>query len=427
MSMKTEIHGTIDLNETQKSVRDTFSEEVYENLPPILKTLCSKLKGNDREVFFAGSLATLSSILPNLQFTYDGKVFESNLYLFLLGQFGSGKSALSYSANLVEPVHDFLRSTEQPSLDGLPTKKNLLFLPANSSKSGLIELLSTFGRGLLFEPESDTLADQMNQDYANFSDVLRVCYQHEMLRFYRRNQKEYYEIKRPKLSVLISGTPGQLRKLIPSIESGLFSRFLFFKIEPEIEFKDVFSNNGTDLSKYFISAGKSLLPLFTWLNERSDPFTYSLTEEQKHSFVAYFKALKHSLIETFGMAIDGSVNRFGSQFVRISLVLSALRAASENLNFEPLICTDQDYENTGRIMEVFISHQNDLFSEVQSDNSTGHPENKKNFLSGLPQRFTTSQAMEVAQLQNLSERTVKYWLSDRKLFNYLSFGNYSKK
>jgi hypothetical protein len=410
-----------------ETTRATFSEEVYSNLPEALQTTCNKLQGTDKEVYFVGSLAALSAILPNLQASYDGSRIEANLYLFLLGAFGSGKGSLKYAQKLVEPVHEYLRSQEQPTEAGLPSTKKLLFLPANSSKSGLIELLATLQRGLIFETESDVLADQIRQDYGNFSDLLRTCFHHETARFYRRLQKEYYEIDSPKLSVLLSGTPGQLRKLIPGIENGLFSRFMFFEIEPELTFKNVFSTNGSDLSEYFYQAGRKLLPLFTWLNDRPEPLAFTFTTGQKEEFLRYFSDLKQTLIDTFGAEISGSVNRFGVQFVRIAMVLSALRAANENLNFQPLICTGQDFQNTVRIMEVFIAHQTKIFSRLEQTDLQSLPENKQQFIESLPATFSTAEAVQVGHSLSLAERTVKYWLADRKLFAHLKTGQYSKK
>lgn len=411
---------------TPAATRATFSEEVYRNLPEALQTTCSKLSGTDKEVYFVGSLAALSAILPNLQAMYDGSPIEANLDVFLLGTFGSGKGSLKYAAKLVEAVHEYLRSQETPTEDGQPGQKKLLFLPANSSKSGLIELLATLQRGLIFETESDTLADQLRQDYASFSDLLRASYHHETVRFYRRLQKEYYEISAPKLSVLLSGTPGQLRKLIPSIENGLFSRFMFYQIEPETTFKNVFSSNGSDLSAWFYKAGKSLLPLFTYLNDQSEPFTFTFTDPQKEEFLAYFSDLKQTLVDTFGAEISGNVNRFGVQFVRVSMILSALRAANEKFSLSPLVCTDQDFKNTIRIMEVFIGQAINVFDSLTSANHD-IPENKRQFIERLPATFTTAEAVAIGQSLSVSERSVTYWLNDRKLFVYLKRGQYSKK
>jgi hypothetical protein len=417
----------IDLNTVQaqpEPPETMFSQDIYDNLPEFLKTTCSKLSGNNRDVYFAGALAAISAVLPNIQFDYDGSYIESNLFLFILGAYGSGKGALKYAQAIVKPFHEFLRSQEKMNEAG-EVEKRLLFLPANSSKSGIIELLQAQQRGLVFESESDVLTDQLKQDYANFSDLLRASYQHETVKFYRRLNKEYYEIDRPKLSVLLSGTPGQLRKLIPTIENGLFSRFMFFRIEPEREFKNIFAANGRrNLVQWFYQAGRKLLFLFEWLNGQSEPFEFQFTESQQTKFLEYFGEMKATLLDTFGQEISGNVHRFAIQFVRIAMILSALRAANESLTFAPLVCTDQDFTNTRRIMETFINNALEVFETLNTDDI---PENKLSFVQTLPPEFTTSQAIEIGRRLGVSERSVTYWLNDRKLFAYLKRGHYAKK
>ena len=51
---------------------------------------------------------------------------------------------------------------------------------------------------------------------------------HDRLSYNRRTDREYREVKRSYLSVLLSGTPAQVKPLIPTAENGLFSRQLFY-------------------------------------------------------------------------------------------------------------------------------------------------------------------------------------------------------
>ena len=78
----------------------------------------------------------------------------------------------------------------------------------------------------MMESEADTLSIMMNNDWSNFNDVLRKCFHHEPLSIARKVEDIFVEISEPKLSVIISGTPGQLKPLLKSKENGLFSRFL---------------------------------------------------------------------------------------------------------------------------------------------------------------------------------------------------------
>ena len=53
-------------------------------------------------------------------------------------------------------------------------------------------------------------------------------FDHDRLSYNRRTDQEYREVKKSYLSVLLSGTPAQVKPLIPSTENGLFSRQLFY-------------------------------------------------------------------------------------------------------------------------------------------------------------------------------------------------------
>jgi hypothetical protein len=438
--MQVEIHGQIDLNEIEESAgvifarqKETaqnghFSDELYNNLPKLIKDGTDILKGNDREVFLVGSLAALSSVLPNIQAIYDGQAIESNLYLFLYGSYGSGKGALRYSRNIVSPVHGYLRTTEPQEIQGEPKpKKKLLFLPANSSKSGLIELLDANGKGLIFETESDSLTDILNQDYGRFSDILRMAYHHETISFYRRLDKEYYDIDFPRLSVLLSGTPGQLRKLIPSVENGLFSRFCYFGLESEPNFKNVFDTSNGDLNRHFYLIGERFLPLFVNLTRQTEPAIFELKSHQKAEFLAYFQNLKTALIETYGDTMAGSVNRFGVQFFRLAMIYTTLRILETGDVSQKMQCTDIDYQNAILTMDAFIWHALNIYDSMAVNNLEELPENKKAFYKALTTEFKTVQAVQLGQEYNISESTVKRFIDNRQLFEYVRHGIYKKK
>lgn len=431
--MEANIHGHIDLNnlpeETSTDQDGHFPEEVYNNLPEWLKQACQRLTGTDKEVFFVGSLAVLSSLLPGIKANYDGQQIESNLFLFLVGNFGSGKGALSYSRQLAAPIHKHIKETA-PASDpetGQPLPKKLHFLPANSSKSGFIELLANNGgRGLIFETESDSLTDILKQDYGNFSDILRRGFHHETISFYRRLNKEYFDIEKPSFSVLLSGTPNQLQKFIPGVENGLFSRFLFHQLQTNTEFKNVFDESKNNLNGLFYSIGEHLREFYIFLNSGNSEIVFKLTESQQNEFLAYFQELKTTLIDTFGEGMAGNVNRFAVQFFRIAMILSAMRITDINQTRPFLFCKDVDFKNVIRIMEVFIFHALQIFESLdQSGNDL--PQNKLQFIQALPPEFATSEAVTTGQRFNISESTVKRFLRENQYFEYLRHGVYRKK
>lgn len=427
--MEVDIHGQIDLNTLVEDTSGHFTDEVYRDLPELLKRSAERLNTTDREVFFVGSLAVISSLLPNIQAIYDGSQIESNLYLFLLGSFGSGKGALKYCTKLAAPVHKYLKEipTEVNPDTGQTSTKKLHFLPANSSKSGLIELLATNGRGLIFETEADSLTDILKQDYGNFSDILRQAYHHETIRFYRRLNKEFIEIESPKLSVLLSGTSLQLKKLVPGVENGLFSRFLYYGLETDSTFKNVFDTTRGDLNAHFEDAGAQILLLYQWLTRLSEPCIFMLQSHHESEFLEYFQDLKSTLIDTYGENMAGSVNRFAIQFFRIAMILTSLRAYTDQELEKVLYCYDVDFKNTQRIMEVFIYNALQIFDSLAVQKLDSLPQNKKQLFEILPEEFTTDQAVHTGQELNISESTVKRLLQDRQLFNWPKHGNYKKR
>jgi len=421
--MRAEIHGQIDLNEPEEETRSgTFSEDIYRNLPELLRRGTALLEGSDREVFFVAALATVSSLLPNVQTVYYKKAVEANLYIFLSGSFGSGKGSATFAKEMASPIHKYHRGAAAE-----PTERKLHFLPANSSKTGFIELLEKNGRGLVFETESDTLADILRQEFGDFSDILRKSYHHETVTVYRRQNKEYYDIERPYLSVLLTGTPGQLRRLLPTTEDGLFSRFNYYRMQTDTEFKDVFAGNGQSIDHYFYDIGEQLLVIYKWLKQRHEPVMFSFSRDQKPEFLNYFSRLKRELIETYGEEMDGIVNRFGLQFTRIAMILTTLRAYETETLADQIICSEMEFQTARQIMEVFMSNTLQLYGEMTKPDISTLTSDKRHLIEALPEEFTTAQAVTAGLNNGIPEPTLKRFLNNRKYFDHLRHGTYRNK
>ena len=180
---------------------------------------------------------------------YDERVVYSNLYLFVVADAGMGKGALSLCRELVDPLNQRLH--EQSMQMALDYKRDLseyqknkgknpdaaepnppplktLVVPANSSASSLMSILAdNDGRGFIFETEGDTLSQTLKSEHGNYSDMLRKGFHHERISMSRRKDREHLEIDNPRISVVLAGTPEQVRHLIPDAENGLLSRFIF--------------------------------------------------------------------------------------------------------------------------------------------------------------------------------------------------------
>ncbi|NCC74183.1 MAG: DUF3987 domain-containing protein [Sphingobacteriia bacterium] len=405
-----------------------FTDEIYRRLPEPLRGTTALLTNSDRDIFFVSALAVVSGLLPNVTTIYDRAEIQSNLFIFINAPFGSGKGMARLGRLLGQPTHDYLRSIETPPAEGHAPERKMFFLPANSSKSGLIELLASNGRGVIFESETDTLNDVLLQDYGNFSDILRKSYQHESISFFRRLNREYYDIKKPCLSMLLTGTTSQLKKLIPSLENGLLSRFLYFSMQADTKFKNVFEAKASP-DNYFLDFGNDLLKLFQWLTSLDTPLRFSFTDSQHQQFLTQYQALTDDLFETYGDPVLGLIHRFGIQYTRIAMIISTLRNYYEGTLNEaaPIICSDEDFDLTGDVMEVFQANALEIIGMLSKPDVNGLPRLQQRFVGALPDQFATSEALMTGMVLGLNERAIYRFLKNQTFFTKDRHGLYTNK
>ena len=201
-----------------------FAFEVKDKLPQILQSVVNhSASSGEADMMIMGAITTLSASLPNVYGIYDQSRVFPNLYLFVNAKASAGKGRLNMCKGLIKPIiQEQLAVADAQSL----------VLPANSSATAIYKQLAlNNGHGLIFETEADTLNIAMRNSFGNFSDGLRKAFHHEPISYLRRKENERIEIREPHLSVVLSGTPKQCHKLIPSAENGLFSRFAILHLE----------------------------------------------------------------------------------------------------------------------------------------------------------------------------------------------------
>lgn len=349
-------------------------DAIFNNLPDLLKNACAILtEQTEREVFLIGAIGVASGLLPNVRGFYDGQHTGCNLYCYVLGQYGTGKGGLKLAYQIGKAVHarrkeisaELQAKFKQECIEAKENKEpepenpgsKLLYIPANNSKSGFVELMhENEGQGILFETEGDTLADALKTDYGGFSDVLRKAFHHEKVSFYRRTGREHREIEMPRLSVVLSSTIDQYQKLIPNIQNGLFSRFLHYHLAPCHHFKNVFDRRKRIYPEYFEQLGQTFLNVYTYLESLQSPIEFELREHQEARFLTLFDAWKKEFGEYVSTDLDGTVNRLGLICFRLAMLFTALRNFGEGDYSPAMICDDVDFENALQIVEVLKHH-----------------------------------------------------------------------
>ncbi len=413
----------------------TLPDEIFSLLPDFLQRIVSVATSKEeRDILLLGSIVALSSCLPKLTGLYDNKQVNANLYLFITAQASAGKGRLIHCRQLVAPIHKAIRTQanilkkeyDAQMQDYNSKKKNdtnlekpvkppekMLFIPANNSSTGFFQLLNdSDSKGFIFETEGDTMAQAFKSDYGNYSHGFRNAFQHEPISYYRRTEREYVEIERPCLSALLSGTPKQIGTLIPNAENGLFSRFMFYVMNIQDVWKNVFEcNTDNGLDAYFQNLASEFFTLYQALNNQPE-ITFSLTAEQQLKFNKYFTEAQTLYISLKGLDYIGTVRRSGLIAFRMMMVISVLRILETGDLSNQIICTDNDFDNTLKIIKVLISHAAKVYSDLPEEPAKPKPKNRKElFLEALPYSFNRQDYVAIAANLKIADKTAQAYIT----------------
>ncbi len=413
--------------------------------PEPLATILSHARtAAQRDALLLGALTVLgTSFRHHVRCYYGGHLLSPCLQTFIVAPPASGKGMLSMLRYLVAPIHDELRQAYNRRLKEYQKEKlvydnsgreranlpqpekpvNRMFLiSGNNSGTGILQnIMDADGVGLIFESEADTISTAIGSDYGHWSDTLRKAFDHDRLSYNRRMDQEYREVPKSYLGVLLSGTPAQVRPLIPSAENGLFSRQLFYYMPGIHEWQNQFDVNDIDLEAVFRRLGRE------WCAEvkgMTSQYTLRLSEEQKATFNRRFAALFLRAGFANGHEMNSSVARLAINVLRIMMVVGMLRRRwtpapdthPENLK-DGIIASydfalsDDDFMAIMSLAEPLYRHTTHILSFLPSADVSrrGNSDADSLFMS-LPERFSREEYRALVQHRGLNWNTAKSWL-----------------
>lgn len=416
-----------------------FDETIYNDLPIILERATGTMNiRQEKDLVLIGSIATISSILLPFRTIYHGRTIFPNMFLFVPGPAGSGKGRLDFCYRLVRPIHQDKRdlwllaqeeykqeldryralSKKEKANATSPVKPpiTLLRVPANCSATSFAEAMADNGNMLMFETEGDTVVNTFKSDYGNYSDNFRKAFAHEEFGYLRRgNDSEEKEVQNPRLSVVLSGTPEQVKSLIPNAENGLLSRFIFYCMSATDEWLDGFSGYDTDnpLEKVFDDLGGEIENFYQHLTQISEVwFTLSIVQQQR--FNDYFAGEKQRMKELNGDLYNASTHRLSWACLRIAMVLTALRCMDRGSVPEKIECSDADFNIALSIIRT-VSEHNDYIFNVLNEGITEDVKVSETYssaarhvlLNNLPDRFSSEDMQALSVKLGKSIRTIQ--------------------
>lgn len=411
------------------------------NMPNFIREITYKLKSErEKDVFILGILTSLSSVI-NVRGFYGGREYYSPLYSFISAPPASGKGALEHCRKFILPIHKRIKDESQNALESYNYQmeqyeeskkkgdKNLkkpkrppyktLLIPANCSSSKIIKHISENQRAsLMIESEADTLANSFKMQHGDFSEVLRKAFEHEFVSLSRVSNSENIEIDNPKLGIALSGTPEQFKKLITSVENGLFSRFIYYVFQATPQWLNVSpkKDDVEPLANLIKRLGEDFSNKMVELHQNHVEFEF--TDEQWETFNFRFNDITNQYSCFIDEAISSNIFRMGVSIFRISMTLSVIRYIENGEKVpDKVICTDLDFKISMELLKVFVKHLSMAFNLV--NNKVMADKDLKVLLALLPNEFDRKTAMEIASSNgiNYNERTI-----DKKLTKLIEFG-----
>ena len=417
------------LPETESSLIGLIPDTIYNELPTILKDSCKLFtEKEERDVYLTAALSVLSGCLPNVLAynNVDKKGVAPNLLSFVIAPPASGKGVIRYAKMLaLEIKATFANNISMDKRRPHPK----LIIPANISTSGIIELLKqNNGVGILIESEIDTLINAHKQEWGDYSDILRNSFENESVSLYRKTDKQYAEIERVKLSLVISGTENQFKALMKSAENGLFSRGCYYIFEDEKDHLICYGrlNTEQDIELHFLEYARLLNTYYIQLQQ----FEYIKVVFSNSQLSKIQAVLQAEFDSIYGFKeIEANIKRAFVITQKIASVLSCLYQCEKDIITREFNCLDSTLQTAIGIMVTYLRHAYRAFELLPKANTLGLTVNYQRIYLALTNEFQRADAIGLVEELGVSIKTIDNAIKifkELRMVETLQYGKFKK-
>jgi hypothetical protein len=237
-----------------------------------------------------------------------------------------------------------------------------------------------------------------------------------------------FHISRPFLNIIGTIQPRVLKRVFPAskIDNGFLQRFLF--AFPHDSIKHPINDNEIDKEK--IKSFKTFIKSFYYKNivsinkENGLPISkvYGFSPEAKVYFYEWQRNLTNE-VNANRQNIKGEIlSKFDIHFTRLALVLQIMEQSdNEEISLKAV-------KGAHQLCNYFINCSFRVLSIINDEQSKLDQltEDKKRFISRIPDCFSTSEAILLGEEFGMAKRTIQTFLSNKEYFENTSHGMYKK-
>jgi len=376
----------------------------------------------EQDIILMATLTAASACMPNLYFHYGptGKKYYANLQCFILAAAASGKGIANQALEMVRVIDE---------------QYSMLIAGDSTLPAFYKALQEQNGCGYLHESEGSVITDIWKTSTSNYNTALRKAAEHEPIS--RNRVKKASEISSPRLSMLLTGTFGQYRALVPSVENGYFSRLLTVVIKGSHAFDKRYVSSKGEQSVIPQQVGHHLLRVYESLMSAGER-EWSLTDTQKIRLGEHLETEYGTLISLLGDNFHSAVIRMAVQIERMAMILSVLRASYPQVLPEGkeigFLCTDEDYETAELIGNRLLLHMAAAFRMINGDEQECVPDIKpldqrKVLFEQLKGEYALGELINEAKSQGVSRSSAIRWNNqwiEQGFITKENHGNYKK-
>lgn len=418
-----------------------FDRGLTEHLPRVLAdAVRPAADATQFDLLLIGSISVCSTLVPGVTGNLKHEWCAPPLYTLLIGPSGSGKGCITPLAKMAEPwqkyvfdnshhkVEEYKKQKEAyelykmqerqgkkkttpgtPPEEPTPVYQKELHLGGYTSTARMIEQLEINYpyASLLFESELESVNNTLGQDFGSYGYILNQAFHHETITSSSKSSGTHI-VRRPLLGFLATGTPSMFSQLLPSTESGLFSRLMTYRIHGFAGYQPLSSSDSNFRSAfYYDDLGQRMLDIAIHLD--GSPTFVSFSDKQRKRLDRYFEREYYN-VRVFGNDdVTSVVLRHRLIIFRIAMVLTALRKGEKRdmeLNWE---ISDRDFETAFHIGTTAMKHSLVVSTSMKHGNQNQHYKMvtaQLDVFADMPDEFTTQQVVQEASVRGISRSCI---------------------